>query len=348
MTCLRILKFPIALLLALLGPAVLLPACSNKDAAALVNGQPISKQKYEVARASMARQMARQLGGTMGGAGAASLADDPEIGRATLENLIAVELLYQEAQKEGFSASPETVDRSFQALRNRYPSEEAFDKDIESRGFTRKMIKEDARKQVVVENYIQRGLGVPDPGDDEVRDFYVKNPEMLRAPERVRASHILLKLGPEAGEEERIKAKARADGLASRARKGEDFAALAKENSADGSAARGGDLGFFFRGQMVPPFEKAAFSLKVGEVSEPVLSQFGWHVIKVADHRAGGVPPFEEIRSRLVDFLKGRKIQEAMAGKVQELKAAAKIETLIEFPRPAAAGTETPALPPAD
>jgi peptidyl-prolyl cis-trans isomerase C len=328
-----------ALALVLLVPLLQIAGCAKDDAAAVVNGESISRQKYELAKTSMARR----VGGAMGGDSANALSEDPEIGRATLENLIAVELLYQEAKKQGYAASPEAVDRSVQALRSRYPSEAEFDKDVKSKGFTRKMLAEDAGKQIMVENYIMRGLGVEEPGAEEVADFYAKNAAMINSPERVKASHILLKVKPDATEADKAQVRTRAVELASRARKGEDFAALAQANSEDGSASKGGDLGYFMRGQMVPPFEKAAFSLRVGAISDPVPTQFGWHVIKVIDHKPGGRPPLEEVRTSISDYLKGMKTQAAMEGKLKELRAAAKIETLVTFQKPAAAATVPPA-----
>ena len=90
-----------------------------------------------------------------------------------------------------------------------------------------------------------------------------------------------------------------------------DFAELAKKHSTGPSGPQGGDLGYFGQGQMVPEFSKAAFALKVGEVSQPVKTQFGWHIIKVEDRRDSSLPPFEQLKPRIVEHLarlKGREI----------------------------------------
>jgi peptidyl-prolyl cis-trans isomerase C len=159
----------------------------------------------------------------------------------------------------------------------------------------------------------------------------------------VRASHILLKLDQNAAADEKAKTLAKARELSAKARAGADFAALAKANSADGSAAMGGDLGFFPRGRMVPEFEAAAFSLKVGQVSQPVLSQFGYHVIKVTERKPEGVPTLEELTPKIVEYLKGQKTQKILEEKVAALKTKADIKVLIDFSAPAPAGT--PAAP---
>lgn len=110
--------------------------------------------------------------------------------------------------------------------------------------------------------------------------------------DEVRASHILVE-----SEDEAKAIKARIDA-------GEDFAALARENSIDPGAANGGDLGFFGRGMMVPPFEQAAFALaNAGDVSEPVQSQFGWHIIKLAEKRKSSPPTFEQLAGQIQNQL---------------------------------------------
>lgn len=134
------------------------------------------------------------------------------------------------------------------------------------------------------------------------------------------ASHILV-----ATEEEAKAIKAELDG-------GADFAAIAKEKSTDrGSAAAGGDLGWFGVGMMVKPFEDAVIAMKKGEISAPVQSQFGWHVIRLVDERTAAKPTIEDVRAELEGDLQGR----AVEAKVTELTGAAKVEKKVEGIDPA-------------
>ncbi|MFY9639590.1 MAG: peptidylprolyl isomerase [Rhodomicrobium sp.] len=133
------------------------------------------------------------------------------------------------------------------------------------------------------------------------------------APEpEVRARHILVKTEQEAKD------------LVKQLKAGADFNELAKKNSTGPSADSGGDLGYFSRGQMVKPFEDAAFRLKPGEVSGPVQTEFGWHVIKVEDKRNHPVPPFDEVKDQLMASL----IQNQLKTVVQGLRSAAKVEVV--------------------
>ncbi len=147
--------------------------------------------------------------------------------------------------------------------------------------------------------------------DDEAKKFYDEQVKQLKPEEEVQARHIL------------VDAEDKAKEIAGKLKAGGDFAQLAKESSKDpGSKDDGGMLGFFGRNQMVPEFEQAAFALKKGEVSAPVKSQFGWHVIKLEDRREKKPPPFEQIKDRIKGSLVHKKAQE-VAG---DLRGKAKIE----------------------
>jgi peptidyl-prolyl cis-trans isomerase D len=153
--------------------------------------------------------------------------------------------------------------------------------------------------------------------EEELRQFYEQNAARFGTAEERRASHILIKADKSAPAEERAKARARAEGLLAELRKDASrLAALAKTNSDDpGSAARGGDLDFFGRGAMVKPFEDAAFSLKVGELSGVVESDFGYHLIQLTAVRGGEKKSFDavraEIESEVKQQLAQRKFSEA-------------------------------------
>ncbi|MBI2214134.1 MAG: peptidyl-prolyl cis-trans isomerase [Acidobacteria bacterium] len=138
------------------------------------------------------------------------------------------------------------------------------------------------------------------PGDAELKAYYEQNKESFKSRDAVRAAHILIPVAPDASAEATAAAKAKADALVKQLRAGADFAKLAAENSEDpGSKTRGGDVGFFERGRMVPEFENAAFSLQIGEISEPVKTQFGFHILRVSEKRPEGYRPFEEARAEL-------------------------------------------------
>ena len=154
-------------------------------------------------------------------------------------------------------------------------------------------IKRRALRELYFEKYVREAVS-----DAEAKTFYDEQVKAMKPQDEVSARHIL------------VDKKELADEIAKKLKSGGDFATLAKEHSKDpGSKENGGDLGFFGRGMMVPPFEEAAFKMAKGDTSAPVQSQFGWHVIRVDDKRTRQAPPFDAVKDRLVTSLVSQKAQ---------------------------------------
>jgi len=154
--------------------------------------------------------------------------------------------------------------------------------------------------------------------DDELRSYYAQHQNDYNLPARVSAQHILFKTqGKNPQEVEAIKEKAL--GVLARAKKGEDFGALAKQYSEDGSAASGGDLGQFTPGQMVPEFDRAAFNMAPGAISDLVTSQFGFHIIKVNQKQDARSRPFEEMKEAIRPIVSTRKAEQRASEEGQKI-----------------------------
>jgi len=165
--------------------------------------------------------------------------------------------------------------------------------------------------------------------DEAMKKVYEDATKQAGTEKEVRARHILVPT-----EEEAKAIKADLD-------KGADFAKLAKEKSKDPGAADGGDLGFFTKDQMVPEFSAVAFALEPGKVSDPVKSQFGWHVIKVEEARDKKPPAFEQVKPQIENFV----VRKAQADYVTKLRAAAKVERMDKKDEPAAPAAKPDAKP---
>ena len=156
--------------------------------------------------------------------------------------------------------------------------------------------------------------------EDEVRERYKERASDFTTPEEIHVRHILIKVASDAPQAKVDAAKKKAEDILARIHKGESFSELAKKYSQDpGSAKEGGDLGFFGRGVMDKNFEKAAFSLKVGQVSEPVRSTFGFHIIKLEGIRGGQTKPFEQVRQQVEDELKHQKAADKYYSEAENL-----------------------------
>lgn len=160
-------------------------------------------------------------------------------------------------------------------------------------------------KYLLIDTQQVRAKTVVPPSD--IERYYRANEAQFTTPEQVRASHILLKTA----DKDDAQVKAKAEALLKQAKSGADFAALAKKNSEDeGSAAQGGDLDYFGRGRMAKEFEDAAFSLAPGQISDLVKTQFGYHIIKVTDHKAETKRTLDEARPQITENLAYERAQE--------------------------------------
>jgi peptidyl-prolyl cis-trans isomerase C len=209
--------------------------------------------------------------------------EDPARKREMVDHMITNRLLFAEGRRRGYADDPEIV-RQVETLRERLVVQRLMS---------------DLRRHARVSSA-------------EARRYYEDNLS-LYATTRVRASHILLA--------DETTAEAVYDELL---RHPERFATLAREKSIDQtSAKRGGDLGTFGAGQMVPAFERAAFALQPGDVSPPVHTRYGWHVIRVTERHDGPTQPFESVKKQIVALLANRKVEERVEATIGRLQRAA-------------------------
>ena len=251
--------------------------------------------------------------------------------RGVLDNMIGYRLMIQEAKARKITVPDAEVDAQVAQIRAQFPSDAQFQQALTAQRTTLEAVRNDARDGMsadkLVESEIASKVAVK---PEAVTDFYQKNQDKFQQGPRVRASHILIGIPQNADAATKQQAKAKADALLTDLKAGKDFAATAKANSQDpGSAPNGGDLGYFEKGQMVPPFEQAAFALKAGEMSEVVETQFGYHIIKVADKQESRVVPLEEAKGQIEEYLTQQNRHAQTELFVNALRAKAKVEILI-------------------
>jgi peptidyl-prolyl cis-trans isomerase C len=212
--------------------------------------------------------------------------DNPAQRKHLVEQMALAYLMVEEARKEGLDHTPEFKE----GMKN-------------------------AEDRLLSTLYVRKHIGEPKPPTDEElhKEYEARLPELTPSP-KIRARHILVKTEAEA----KAARKRIVEG-------GEDFAKVAKEVSTGPSAPQGGDLGMFGKGRMVPAFEKAAFALKKGEISQPVHTQFGWHIIQVTDIQGGTAPSFDQIKDRLAQRMMQEHMREELEKLTDALRAKARI-----------------------
>ena len=214
-----------------------------------------------------------------------AMADSAQGRKEMLDTMVIRELILQQATKDGIDKSAEVADKL-----------------------------EDLKKRLIVETYLKKKVEAEaQVSDADLKKFYEQNKDKFKSGDQIKASHILVKTEKEAKD------------VLAQLKGGGSFEELAKKFSIDSSAAKGGDLGWFGKGTMVPAFEKAALALKEGQVSDVVKSDFGFHVIKLTGKRAAGVRPLEEVKDQIKGAIMPSKQQEVFQKVKEELKKNAKI-----------------------
>ena len=253
-----------------------------------------------------------------------------EVLRGVLEDLVAYRLLRQEVKQRQLAVPDAEVEERLKGLRQQFGSDANFQQALKQQQMTVEKLREDARTDLLVNKFLDEEVTRKvEVKPSDVSTFYEKNPDRFKQPESMRASHILVLAPANADEKTKATARQRAETALKAARAGQDFAKLAQKYSQDSSAQRGGDLGFFPRGQMVPAFDAAAFSLQPGQISDVVETEFGYHVIKAVEKRPARTVPFAEAAAQIQEFLENQQRQDKGKALVEQLKAKGKVEIFI-------------------
>ena len=227
-----------------------------------------------------------------------AMLQNPQLKEQLIERWVNVTLLGEKAKSLGLDKDP-TVIAKIEDVKNSILAQELLKKEIQ------------AKVKVT---------------EEEVKEYYEKNKDKFKEPEQVRARHILIKVDPNADEKKWKEAEEKAKEIKKRIEKGEDFAKLAKEFSDDpGTKNRGGELGFFTKGRMVPEFEAAAFALKPGEVSDPVKTVYGYHIIQTLEKKSAKQKEFNQVKEQIRQMLKREKERKLMDKMIAELKKEHKV-----------------------
>ncbi len=270
---------------------------------------------------------------------AASGAGDPRaLAEATkhlrqeaLDHLVLQRLLQRGAAAKGVAVTDADVDAFF---KEKLPPNMTLEQVAEQQGITVADIREQVSVGLTIEKYLEAVVAdLPAATDDEAKAEYDKiaaeNPNAFKKPETVQASHILVKVEKGADDATKAAARQKIDELRQKIVDGADFAEVAKENSDCPSGRRGGDLGSFGRGQMVKPFEEAAFTQPIGELGPVVETDFGFHIIKVTDRSEAGERTFDEMKDQIKGHLNSQRKDKAVSEHIEAVRSGAKVETFL-------------------
>lgn len=275
--------------------------------AATVNGEPIYAREVD----RYVREIGARFGVDFSKADAAR--QRQEVARSVLEQLIERTLILQEARRTGRLASDAAVEDRLRKIAASFPSLQDFERTLTEQGISRTELQERVRFELTVRRIVE-DLKVPSPTEQEARAYFEAHRQAFDEPERVRVRHVLV----------RTEAEARV--ALARLRRGEPFAKVAKDLSQDpGTRDRGGEVGLVAPGQTLPDFERVAFSLKPGELSEPVRTAFGYHIVQVTERLPAKKATWGGVRHQVLQLLRENKRREAFEAWVKDLRNRARI-----------------------
>lgn len=288
----------------------------------VVNGQVISLSELKEREEPIARQVSETFSGPERDRRLA------ELKKKVMDSLIEDLLLEQEAERLGMKVSDRDIDDAIDEVKKQNSLDDAGLKAaLKQEGLTyegyRLQIKKQIEKSRVIGQQVRSKVSVT---DKELADYYERNKRLFLKDDEVKVSHILFPIPENASNEKIEKIRGEAAQVLGLARQGMDFPDLARKYSRDSSASEGGSLGFFKKGQLLPAFEAAAFSMKKGEISDLVRTPFGFHIIKVDDTKEATPEPLETVKDKIKSALTSEMMEQRYKEWMEELKKSAIIE----------------------
>ena len=254
-----------------------------------------------------------------------------QLRREAMDLMIEQALVGQAAERARIKVDAAEVDQNIDEVRSIFDDDAGFIMKLQDEGFTEESFRRHIERMIAAKRYLDGiRLETSDVRDAELKRYYHDNEHRLTLPEQVRVRHILLTWKPLGTQDDRAAIRKQMQPILERARSGEAFAALAEEFSDDSATKNnGGDTGFFRRGEMVPAFEEVAFALQPGEISDPVETPFGVHVIRLEERHESRLLPLDEVREQLLEHVRTEQMEAAVQQEIEGLRAAADIEVLI-------------------
>ena len=295
----------------------------TEERAAVVNGAAITRDEFD-------REVLRIQGALVGRGKPLTCAQIASISKEVIESLIRLEILYQESRKAGVKIDKKEIDKEIDALKKQFLSEAEYKNQLSQKNLSEDMLRAHVERTLSIQKYVDRQfLEKVKVMDGDITAYYESHLYLLKQPLQVRASHILIQSDPKWEAPRKQEARRKAEQILKNLRKGEDFAALAREHSDGPTRTNGGDLGYIKMGQLEKQFESVVFGLKTGETSDLIETDYGFHLFKVTDRKPESILAYDNVKEQIRQVLKEEKAKQEADLYAKTLREKASVTILL-------------------
>ena len=295
----------------------------SADKVAIVNGAPIDRGEFE-GNVLMIQSKLLGLGKPL------SCRQVTSIQNEVIESMVRVELLYQESRKSGIKPDEKAVEQEIKALKQQFASELEYTNDLKRRNISEGILRSRLEKNSSVQQYVEKQfVSKTAVTDNDMVSYYEGHVDLFKHPLEFRASHILVQLDPKSDASHKQEAHRKIEQILKDLKNNQDFAALARERSDGPTRTNGGDLGYIKSGQLDKQLESVVFSLKSGEISGIVETDYGYHLFKVVDMKPASILAYDSVKERIRQYLMQEQARQAADVQAKKLREKAVVEILL-------------------
>jgi peptidyl-prolyl cis-trans isomerase C len=298
------------------------PQPANK--AAMVNGSPIEKAEFDEAVLKIQRRLL-EFGRPLTAQQVVSVQMD------VLESLVRLEILHQEGRKAGIKSDENAIDKEIETFKKQFANETEFKNELSRSNISEEILRSRLERNSAVQQYIERNFSAKvEVPDNDMVAYYESRLDLFKQSQQVRVSHILIHSDPQWEASRKQEARSKAEQILKGLKKGEDFAALARSQSDGPTRTSGGDLGYIKTGQLEKQLESVVSSLKPGETSEIVETDYGFHLFRVFDRKPETILAYDSVKEQIRQLLRMEKAKQEADLYAKSLREKAAVEILLK------------------
>lgn len=295
----------------------------KEEKVAVVNGAPIEKGEFD-GEVFLIQKTVLGMGKPL------SCEQVSSIRREVLESMIRRELLYQAARKSGIKSDENAINKDINSLKQQFSGETEYKNELSRRGINEEVLRARMVRNSLVQKYVDKEFtGKVNVIDKEIQDYYQKNIDLFKQPFQMRISHIFIQSDPKGGDSRKKELRGKAEKILKNLKDDQDFADLAREYSDGPTKNNGGDLGYLRKGQLEKQFESKVLTLKKGEITDIIETEYGFHIFKVTDIKPETILAYENVKEKVKKFLVDEKTKKEADEYARKLREKSDVKILL-------------------